>query len=282
MNSSLMTLIPKVNDSIHVSNFCPIVMGNFLYKIFTKIVATRLSSFIGDILSPSQYGFIPGCNIHTCIAISSETINSLHMGKHGNMAIKVDITKAFDTVNWDFIYQVLSCMGFYTRFIKMIASILNSARLSILINGTPQGYFACSRGVRQGDPLSPFFFCLAEEAFICWLDHYIHTGHLTTHHKLPRHLIYEDDILIFLEATRANGRCIKTLLDDYGLLSGQKHSPPKSSILYDANAPHDTVQYIKAHTCITTGYLPFKYLGVPIFRGAPKVEHLSSMTDSII
>lgn len=103
----------------------------------------------------------------------------------------------------------------------MISNILDSTKLSILINGTPYGYFGCSRGVRQGDPLSPLLFCLAEDALIRWIDYYIDIGRLSVHKKLPRHLIYADDVLIFLQATRANGRCIKSLLHDYGALSGQ-------------------------------------------------------------
>lgn len=87
MNSSLVTLIPKVPDSIRITDFRPIVMGNYSYKVFTKIIATCLGSFIGDILSPSQYGFIPGRSIHACIAIASETINSLRMGNSDPMAI---------------------------------------------------------------------------------------------------------------------------------------------------------------------------------------------------
>lgn len=83
MNSSLVTLILKVTNSIWVTNFCPIVMGNFYYKIFTKIVATRLGSFISEILSPSQFGFVPGRSINTCIALASETINNLDMGVNG-------------------------------------------------------------------------------------------------------------------------------------------------------------------------------------------------------
>lgn len=98
MNSSLFTLIPKVADSIRVTDFRPIVMENFVYKIFTKGIATRLGSFIGKILSPSQYGLVPRRNIHTCIPLTSETINSLNMKNNGNMALKIDTTKAFDTV----------------------------------------------------------------------------------------------------------------------------------------------------------------------------------------
>lgn len=136
------------------------------------------------------------------------------------MGIKVDITKAFDTISWDFLSYVLRCIGFSSRFIHLINGILGSACLSILINGSSHGFFSCSRGVRKGDPLSPILFCLAEEAIVRWLDFYIDFGKITVHKKLPRHLLYADNIMIFLEATRNNAWYIKNLLDDYGKLFG--------------------------------------------------------------
>lgn len=282
MNSSMVTLLPKVADSIRVTDFRLIVMGNFSYKIFTKIIAMRLGSFISDVLSSSQYGFISGRSIHSCVAIASEIINSLCMGKSDSMAIKVDIAKTFDTISWDFLLHVLNCMGFSARFVQLINGVLSSAKLLILINGTPHRFFSCSRGVRQGDPLSPLLFCIAEETLILWLDHYIDIGKLTVHKKLPRHLFYADDILIFMEVSRRNGRNIKRLLKDYGKVSGQIYSPSKSSIFYSPRTSTAMVNYIKRCTAISTGSLPFKYLGVPIFLGTPKVQYLAPIADSVI
>lgn len=123
INSSLVTLILKVANSIRVTDFRPIVMGNFIYKVYIKIIASRLGSFIGDILSPTQFGFILGRRIHSCIALASEAINDLDLGCNGNMALKVDITKAFDTVSWGFLIQVLRKMNFSLHFIEMISGI---------------------------------------------------------------------------------------------------------------------------------------------------------------
>lgn len=111
-------------------------------------------------------------------------------------------------------------MKFSERFITMISKILHSAQLSILINGTPHGYFSCSYGVRQGYPLSPLLFYLDEEALIRWIDYEVGTSSLTTHRRLPSLLMYADDIFIILEATKENGRHIQDILVNYGSISG--------------------------------------------------------------
>ena len=84
-------------------------------------------------------------------------------GNSGVVAFKIDIRKAFDSIEWDSILKVLSSFGFSSTFCNWDSSILHSARLSIVLNGAPKGYFSCSCGVCQGDPLSPLLFCIAEE-----------------------------------------------------------------------------------------------------------------------
>lgn len=94
----------------------------------------------------------------------SESVNMLHKKAFGgNMALKIDVKKAFDTLNWQFLIHVLQCFGFHPTFCDWINTILHSAKLSVNINGKAVGFFNCTRGVRQGDPLSPLLFCFAEE-----------------------------------------------------------------------------------------------------------------------
>lgn len=115
------------------------------------------------LISHQQSAFVPGRNISECITLVSENMHLLNKKIFGgNAAIRLDIAKAFDTLSWDFLLSVLNQFGFNNTFVNWIRILLNSAHLSILVNGTPKGYFTCSRGVRQGDPLSPllFFFVL--------------------------------------------------------------------------------------------------------------------------
>ncbi|KAL8480479.1 hypothetical protein ACS0TY_027134 [Phlomoides rotata] len=180
-----------------------------MFKIFTKILASRLGAIAARILTPFQFGFVSGKRIHTFIDLSSDAINILdYPHVRGNMAIKIDMHKAFDTISWRFLLSMLQRLGFSASFCDLISAILHSTHLSVLINGVPRGYFDCSRGLRQGDPLSPLLFCLAEEALGRWIDWEVTSGRLVQIPCAPRYLFYADDILIFARATIGNIRSL--------------------------------------------------------------------------
>ena len=108
LNSNFMVLIPKFPNADSVDQFRPIVLGNFVFKIITKILANRLANVATRIVDPHQFGFIKGQNIETCIASASECVNLLNTRCFGsNMAVKIDFCKAFDTMDWGFIIVVL-------------------------------------------------------------------------------------------------------------------------------------------------------------------------------
>jgi len=148
-NSNNIVLIPKTNNAGTINDYRPIAIENFKFKIISKILADRLAKIMPAITSVQQRGFIKGRSIKDCICLTSEAINLLHKKSYGgNLALKVDIAKAFDTLDWNFLLQVLRKFGFSDTFCKWIHSILISAKLSVSINGKMHGYFSCTRGVR--------------------------------------------------------------------------------------------------------------------------------------
>lgn len=286
LNSNIVTLIPKCQGASRIEDFRPIVLGNFIYKVFTKIIVARLGPLLRISLSSSQYGFIPGKKIHHCIVAGSEGFHCLRKGG-GNIAMKIDIRKAFDTMHWDFLLYVLSCMGFEEHFCKLIRTILHSARLSVSINGSLEGYFGCTRGVRQGDPLSPLLFSIGEEVLARMIDYNdgfrkIMKAEAKMGVLVPTNLLYADDILIFCKATRDNVLLLRDIFRQYGEASGQIINLEKSQIFYGQQLTTGFKHFVFHTLGFTEGSLPINYLGVPIFIGKPKITHLQQTADRII
>jgi hypothetical protein len=194
-------VLPKTTNAASIDQYRPIAMANFKFKIISKIIADRFAPLLPSLISEEQRGFVRDRNIKDCLFIASEATNLLHNKSFGgNLALKIDISKAFDTVEWPFLLNVLSKFGFNEVFCNWILVILQSAFLSISINGKSQGYFNCTRGVRQGDPLSPLLFCLAEDVLSRSISKLVSDEKLdlikgTRHSLIPSHTFYADDFL---------------------------------------------------------------------------------------
>ncbi|WCJ39165.1 DNAse I-like superfamily protein [Euphorbia peplus] len=288
LNSNLMVLLPKVEGAMNIEQYRPIVMSNFSFKIISKILADRLAIVAAKIVSENQFGFIKGRSIHQCIAIASEGVNSLSKKCYGgHLAMKIDIQKAFDTLDWNFLLQVMESFGFSLKFRDWILYILSSARISIMTSNGTEGYFSCSREVRQGDPLSPLLFGIAEDFLSRLLSHLVDTGRLSPmlysrNSYFPSHLLYADDILVFCAATVVNVRLLNDTFNFYGSISGQHVNWQKSEVFFSNSVLLGRQLRLANITGIKTGNLPFNYLGVPLFCGAPKARHLRPLADRVI
>lgn len=173
LNSNLVVLIPKFPGVDRIENYRPIALANFQFKIITKVLADRLACIAPKILSENQRGFIRERHISDCICIASEAINMLDKKNFGgNLALKIDIKKAFDTLDWNFLLQVLQSFGFDSKFCSWVKVILNSAKLSFSVNGRPVGYFNCKGVFDRVIPFPLSFFVLRKmflvEPFYFW------------------------------------------------------------------------------------------------------------------
>lgn len=141
-NANILVLIPKVPCVTCLGDYRPIALANFQFKVVAKILAHRLAIISMRIVSINQMGFLRECNISDCVIIASEASNLLDKNNFGgNLALKVDIRKAFDTLDWNFLLLLLQHFGFNTTFCNWISVILHSARLSILVNGKVVFFF---------------------------------------------------------------------------------------------------------------------------------------------
>lgn len=156
-NASFVTLIPKVTDPIGLGDFRPISLIGCYYKIITKILAERIKKVVGNVVGDVQNAFIRGRFILDGVLIANETVDYLKKNRSKGLIFKVDFEKAYDSLNWRFLIDIVKKMGFGDKWCKWVDSCLRSATMSILVNGSPTEEFCLERGVRQGDPLSPFF-----------------------------------------------------------------------------------------------------------------------------
>lgn len=267
LNSNLVVLIPKDQGADTVDKIRPIAMANFQFKIISKVLADRLAVLAPNLMSHNQCGFVKGRSIRSCIEVTSEAVNLLKYRTFGgNLDLKMIFLKAFDTLDWDFLLQVFAGFGFSSRFKHLISTILRSARLSFMVNGALVGFFGCTRGVRQGDPLSPLLFCLAEEVLSRVITKLVEDGIFAPMTgprglRIPSHAFFADDLMIFCNVKKQSLIALMSLFREYGAGSGQWLSPEKCTFYHGPIALRRIAE-IKQLLGFRVGSLPFFYLGV--------------------
>jgi hypothetical protein len=191
---------------------------------------------------PLQSAFVPGRSIQDNSIIAHELLHSfkLKRGKGGFMFLKMDMEKAFDKMEWNLILVILQSLGFHANWIQWIEACISTTSFFILLNGSPYGHIAPERGLRQGDPLSPFLFILGSEVFSRLLLKEERSGNIkgmriARNSPAINHLLFADDLLIFGKATLLEASSIKSCLDKYCAWSGQTVNASKSSIRFSKN-----------------------------------------------
>lgn len=154
-NAANLVLIPKKPNASHPSEFRPISCLNTVYKVISKLLATRLQEILPLMVSKSQSAFLPGRLLAENVLLATDLVNGYNretLSPRG--MLKVDLRKAFDCVRWDFIAATLRAIGVPVGFITLISECISTASFSVCINGVTGGFFKSSKGIRQGDPLS--------------------------------------------------------------------------------------------------------------------------------
>ena len=208
INTTFIRLIPKVTGPQAVTDYRPIALCNVYYKIISKILTKRLQPLLTEIISETQSAFVPGRAIADNVLITHEVLHYLQTSKaeqRVSMAVKTDMSKAYDRLEWEFIQLVLERLGFHHRWISWIMECVSSVTYAFLINGSPRGRVKPSRGIRQGDPLSPYIFILCSEVLSGLCNRAQEAGRLTgirVANESPRinHLLFADDTMFFLKA----------------------------------------------------------------------------------
>ncbi|XP_026433422.1 uncharacterized protein LOC113330830 [Papaver somniferum] len=225
--------------------------------LLAKILATRLGTVLDKLVSEERAAFMKGRNIHENISLASEMVNELHYKrKDGNIGLKLGISQAFDT----------------------------SARISVILNGSPEGYFKINRGLRQGDPLSPLIFFLIEDVLSRNITKLFRDKKMTPMVNrggiYPTHLFFADDIMIFCKGNSKSLHNLVDLLGSYQRASGQTVCRQKSKIYYSGGSS-SWCNYIASYLGMSVATFPDRYLGVQIMPGIVRYRHTSNVVEKI-
>ncbi|KAL0406678.1 UNVERIFIED_CONTAM: LINE-1 reverse transcriptase [Sesamum latifolium] len=209
INATLLVLIPEVHNPNIVAVFRPIAYCNVLNKIIARILVTRMQRVMGALVHNSQNVFVPGRNI------------------------AVDLRKAYDMVAWDFLLAALELFHFPPKFIEWIKECVTLTAYSINLKGSVHGFFKEDRGLRQGDPLSPYLFVLVMEVFHTIFKARVAQDDVFRFHWKCSHiqilmLYFTDDLLLFCEVEAGSVTVIHHVLERFALLSCLQVNPQKS------------------------------------------------------
>ena len=275
LNATEIVLIPKVKGPEEVTQFRPISLCNFAYKVISKIMVNRMQERMGEIITENQSAFLAGKQIQDNILVAQEVFHFLKMKKRGKksyMAMKVDMNKAYDRVEWDFLEAVMLKLGFEKKWVDWIMECVKTVSYNLVINGKPSNRIYPTRGLRQGDPLSPYLFLIVSYALFRMILAEIKSQEvkgmvMNKYCPILSHLFFADDSLFFMEAEESNCQKMMGIIKDYELASGQKINLDKSSMVFSTNAREELKRRITDCVGMIVAANPGTYLGIPSMWG---------------
>ena len=210
LNALFVTLIPKKCNAVSIKDFRPISLVGSVYKLLSKVLANRLRAVLDNLISESQNSFVGRRQILDSVLIANECLDSRLKSRLPGVVCKLDIEKTYDHVNWEALSYLLGRMGFRVKWRGWIKACVTSVCFSVLVNGSPEGFFGSSCGLRQGDPLSPLLFLLIMEVLSrllkkseeCNLIRGFQVGSVNSVGLRISHLLFADDTILFCDASK--------------------------------------------------------------------------------
>ncbi|KAF5789658.1 putative RNA-directed DNA polymerase [Helianthus annuus] len=282
--SSFLALIPKCNDPSGLTDFRPISLIGCINKVISKVLVNRLKVVIHKLISEEQTAFLSNRSILDGPIILNEVVSWMKKAKKRGMIFKVDIEKAYDTLNWAFLRSIMCQMGFPNKWVDWVMATVTTAKASVLVNGSPTQEFVCHRGLRQGDPLSPFLFVIAMEALSRVVKKAVSLGlfhgiQCTSHGPSLSHFLYADDAVFLGEWSEVNARNINRVMRCFYLASGLKVNLGKSS-LFGVGVDDAEVNNMAAILRCRKGNFPFKYLGLQVGANMNLIRNWRPVVDT--
>nr|KYP48093.1 Transposon TX1 uncharacterized [Cajanus cajan] len=267
---------PQLNDTNIV--LIPKIDHPTFYVVVSQLLFLNKSAFVKD------------KSILDNVLVAMETLHHMKCktkGKVGEMALKIDFNKAFDRVSWSYLQALMLKMGFHSRWVHWMSLCMSSAQSQIIINGEETKPVNPQRGIRQGDPLSPYLFILCTEGLSTLLKRCCGCGDLhgikfcRGAPEITHHLLFADDCFLFSKATPRDCSKLREILDLYERASGQSINFQKSEIFYSRNTPNSIRISINSELHITEIIGTDKYLGLPSMIGRKKKALFNQIKDRI-
>lgn len=285
LNHTIIALVPKSSHTTSVEDFRPISCCNVFYKVISKILAARLRPILGSIVDQAQSAFVEGRSMMENIHLAQELMRQYNRKRVApRCLLKVDLRKAYDSVEWGFLKQMLEGLGFPTKFIGWVMECVTTTSYSVALNGSLHGHFKGNRGLRQGDPLSPFLFVLCIEYLSRMLKVATYDSDFNFHPKCGplriSHLAFADDLMLFARGDIISVSILMDCLNKFGEVSGLRMNNLKSSLFTAGIFGHD-LEDIQDVINIPRGTMPFRYLGIPLAAEKLKVSCYAPFLDKI-
>lgn len=250
VNSTILALIPKKEESKMMKDYRSISCCNVLYKAISKITANRLKGVLPKFITLNQSAFIKERLLIENVFLATEIVKNYHQEDiSARCAMQIDISKAFDSVQWFFLINTLTTLGFPEKFISWISLCVTSTSFSVQINGELAGYFQSRRGLRQGCSLSPYLFVICMNVRSKMIDEAAHGGRIGYHPKCKN-----------IDLKRKSIEEILRVFDDFDKMSGLKISMEKST-LFMAGDMQRRDEILRDFPFATVS-LPVRYLGL--------------------
>lgn len=268
INSTILTLIPKKDEAVYMKDYRLISCCNVIYKVISKILANCLNKLLPSFISLNQSTFVKDRLLMENVLLASELVKSYHKSSvSARCAVKIDISKAFDSVQWPFLLSVLEAMSLPAKFIVWIKKCVELASFSVQVNGELAGYFNSKRGLRQGCSLSPYMYVICKQVLSKLLDKAALDRRYGYHPYCKEltltHLCFADDVLVFSDGKKSSIEGILDVFDEFARMSGLCISLEKST-LFLAGVKEDVSAEILDQFPFAAGDLPVRYLGLPL------------------
>lgn len=281
LNRAQVVLIPKVEVATDPKDYRPISLIHSFAKLLTKVLAMRLSVYIDKLISTAQSAFIR----KRCIQDNFTYVRGLarHYRRTRTLVclIKFDITKAFDSVSWEYILQLLVVRGFPARLNDWLSILLRTSSSVVLLNGCLGDSIKHRRGLRKGDPLSPYLFILAIDVLNSIFNYATEHGFLSRLKGRQARLrisMYADNAVVFTNPSRSDVSCIMAIMRAFGDATGLHINMHKSTVAPIRCQGLDMDEVLSDFPGPRVNF-PIQYLGLPLTLGRLKMVHLQYIHD---